>query len=100
VVKHTKDRNLFRFENNTKSSSEELPYNCAAANISLNCTGGTGARGTTGTTPSNKVTVDRRIIDMSEEHRPPLIFVTQEKKQCQSVLLLSFLRNPTRHSFM
>jgi hypothetical protein len=74
VVKHTKEPNLFRFENNTKFRSEELPNNCATTNtrISLNYRGGTGARGTTGTTPSHTVTVDRQTINMSEEHRPPL----------------------------
>jgi hypothetical protein len=72
VVKPTKERNLFRFENNTKFRSEELPNNCAAANISLNYTGGTEARGTTGTTPSDKVIVYRPTIGMSEEHWPPL----------------------------
>lgn len=38
----------------------------------MNYTGGAGARGTTATTPSHKVTVDRPTIDMSEEHWPPL----------------------------
>jgi hypothetical protein len=67
VVKHTKERNLSRFGNNTKLKSEELPNTCAAANISLNYTGGTGTKGMTGTTPSRKVIVDRPTINMSEE---------------------------------
>ena len=55
-------------KNNTKFSSEELPNNCTAVNTSLNYTGGTGTRGTTGTTPSHKVIVVSPTINMSEEN--------------------------------
>jgi hypothetical protein len=68
VVKHTKERNLSRFGNNTKFCSEELPNTCAAANISLKYTGGIGTKGTTGTTPSHKFIVDKPTINMPEEH--------------------------------
>lgn len=89
MVKHTKERNLFSFENNKKLISEELPNNCAAANISLNYKRGTGARRTTGTTPAHKVIVDRPTIDMSEEHWPPLSICNTGKEtmsKYQSIL--------------
>ena len=56
--------------------------------------------GTTGTTHSDKVTVDRPTIGMSEELWPPLSICNTGKKKCQSTLLVCVSRNPKWHSFV